>query len=81
MWHLMRSAIAQSTRAGTSKKHGVHPTMISSWSPGAIKNMAAAFDKTAGSVALVSEAEIDKLHSKIGQLVVECDFLKRAFGR
>jgi hypothetical protein len=43
--------------------------------------MAAAFDTTAGSVALVSEAEIDKLHSKAGQLVVECGFLKRAFGR
>jgi transposase len=43
--------------------------------------MAAAFDTTAGSVALVSEAEIDKLHSKVGQLVVECGFLKRAFGR
>ena len=27
------------------------------------------------------EAEIDKLHSKIGQLVVERDFLAKAFGR
>jgi len=43
--------------------------------------MAAAFDRNAGSTAQDSEAEIDKLHSKIGQLVVERDFLKRAFGR
>jgi len=45
------------------------------------KNMASAFDKNAGTVAQDNEAEIDKLHSKIGQLVVERDFLKRAFGR
>ena len=55
--------------------------MISGWKRAAIKNMAAAFDKNAGSVVQDSEAEIDKLHSKIGQLVVERDFLKRAFGR
>jgi hypothetical protein len=27
------------------------------------------------------EGEIDKLHAKIGQLVVERDFLSKAFGR
>ena len=27
------------------------------------------------------EGEIDKLHAKIGQLVVERDFLAKAFGR
>ncbi len=69
------------TLAELSKKHGVHPTMISGWKRSAIRNMAAAFDKNAGSVVRDSEAEIDKLHSKIGQLVVERDFLKRAFGR
>ena len=69
------------TLAELSKKHGVHPTMISGWKRAAIKNMSAAFDKNAGSVVRDSEAEIDKLHSKIGQLVVERDFLKRAFGR
>jgi transposase len=28
-----------------------------------------------------SEAEVEKLHAKIGQLVVERDFLAKAFGR
>ena len=28
-----------------------------------------------------TEAEIDKLHSKIGQLTMERDFLAKAFGR
>ena len=29
----------------------------------------------------VSEGEVEKLHAKIGQLVVERDFLAKAFGR
>jgi transposase len=28
-----------------------------------------------------SEAEVEKLHAKIGQLLVERDFLAKAFGR
>ena len=45
------------TLAELSKKHGVHPTMISGWKRAVIKNMAAAFDKSAGSVVQDSEAE------------------------
>ena len=59
----------------------MHPKMISGWKRAAIKNMAAAFEKDDGAAAKSNEAEIDKLHSKIGQRVVERDFLKRAFGR
>jgi len=55
--------------------------MISGWKRAAIKNMAATFSKNAGSATRDNDAEIDKLHAKIGQLVVERDFLKRAFGR
>jgi transposase len=69
------------TLAELAKKHGVHPNMISGWKRAAIKNMAAAFGKNAGSATKDNDAEIDKLHAKIGQLVVERDFLKRAFGR
>jgi transposase len=69
------------TLAELAKKHGVHPNMISGWKRAAIKNMAAAFGKNAGPAAKDNEAEIDKLHSKIGQLVVERDFLRRACNR
>ena len=69
------------TLAELSKKHGVHPNMLSGWKRAAIKNMAAAFGKGSGSASKDNEVEIDKLHSKIGQLVVERDFLRRAFGR
>ena len=36
---------------------------------------------TAQETAKLSEAEIEKLHAKIGQLVVERDFLAKVSGR
>tara|TARA_Y100001968_G_scaffold242897_1_gene226634 strand:+ start:56 stop:337 length:282 start_codon:yes stop_codon:yes gene_type:complete len=69
------------TLAELSKKYGVHPNMISGWKRAAIKNMASAFSKGGDDAAKATDAEIDKLHSKIGQLVVERDFLKRAWDR
>ena len=66
------------TMAELSKKYGVHPTQIGSWKRAAIQNMASAFSKRGGDQARADEARIDKLHSKIGQLVVERDFLANA---
>ena len=69
------------TLAELSKKYGVHPNMINGWKRTAVKNMASTFTKGGGDVAQAIEAEIDKLHSKIGQWLVERDFLKRAWDR
>ena len=69
------------TMAELSKKYGVHPTQIGTWKRAAIKNMAAGFSKRGGDPAQADDAAIDKLHSKIGQLVVERDFLKRTSDR
>ena len=66
------------TMAELSKKYGVHPTQIGTWKRAAIENMAATFSKRGGDPGRVDEAQIDKLHSKIGQLVVERDFLANA---
>ena len=66
------------TMAELSKKYGVHPTQIGTWKRAAIENMASAFSKRGGDLERVDEAQIDKLHSKIGQLVVERDFLANA---
>lgn len=69
------------TLAELAAKHGVHHTMIASWKRQAIDGMAGTFS-AAGDVARVaSESEVEKLHAKIGQLVVERDFLAKAFGR
>ena len=61
--------------AEMSKKYGVHPTQIGTWKRAAIENMATAFAKRGRDPERVDEAQIEKLHSKIGQLVVERDFL------
>jgi transposase len=69
------------TMAELSKKFGVHPTQVGTWKHAAIKNMAAGFSKRGGDPAQADDATIDKLYSKIGQLVVERDSLKRAWER
>jgi transposase len=66
------------TLAELSKKYDVHPTQIGTWKRAAIENIATAFTRRGAALEQVSAAEIDKLHSKIGQLVVERDFLADA---
>ena len=64
--------------AELSKKYGVHPTQIGTWKRAAIENMSTAFTSRGSVPDQVSVADVDKLHSKIGQLVVEQDFLAEA---
>jgi transposase len=66
------------TLSELSKKYGVHPNQISTWKRAAIENMATAFTRRGSDPGKGNEAEIEKLHSKIGQLVVERDFLANA---
>lgn len=66
------------TTAELAKKYGVHPTMISGWKRTAIENMASAFGGGTSAEPAISEKDVEKLHAKIGQLVVERDFLSEA---
>ena len=69
------------TLAELATKHGVHHTMIASWKRQAIEGMANTFSGGGDAAKAASESEVEKLHAKIGQLVVERDFLAKAFGR
>ena len=60
-------------------KHGVHPNMISGWKRQAVEGLAGVFDKKTDSTAGAQQSEVERLHAKIGQLVVERDFLFYAF--
>jgi transposase len=62
-------------------KHQLHPNQITQWKRQAIENLAKAFDDRASDTQVGREAEVTKLHAKIGQLVVERDFLAKAFDR
>jgi transposase len=69
--------------AQLATKHGIHQTMVGEWKKQAMEGLTAVFsDRSAAQeTARLSEAEVEKLHAKIGQLLVERDFLAKAFGR
>ena len=71
------------TTAQLAAKHGVHQTMVGEWKKQAVEGLASVFSgkEAAQDTARSSEAEVEKLHAKIGQLVVERDFLAKASGR
>ena len=62
-------------------KHGVHQTLINAWKRQAMEGMAGVFSGGAEAAAADREAELEPLHAKIGELVVERDFLRKASGR
>jgi transposase len=61
-------------------KYGVHQTMINAWKKQAVENLSTVFESRPDT-AQSREADIEKLHAKIGQLIVERDFLAKAYGR
>jgi transposase len=71
----------EQTLAELGGKHGVHQTMIAAWKRQAVDGMAATFGTKAEASPGASEADLTRLHAKIGQLVVERDFLAKASGR
>ena len=62
-------------------KHELHPNLITQWKRQAIEKLAKAFDDKGSEVQANREAEVTRLHAKIGQLIVERDFLAKASGR
>lgn len=69
------------TIAELAAKHQLHPNQITQWKRQAIEKLAKVFDDKARDAQANREAEVTKLHAKIGQLVVERDFLAKAFDR
>lgn len=64
----------EATIAELVSKHGVHQRLIDAWKRQAIEGMAGVFAGKAEAAAAEREGELEKLHAKIGQLVVERDF-------
>ena len=71
------------TAAELAVKHGIHQTMVGEWKRQAMEGLAAVFaaKSAAAETAKAVEADVEKLHAKIGQLLVERDFLAKASGR
>ena len=69
------------TTAQLVAKHEVHQTLICDWKRQAVAGLVGVFSGKAASAGEAGAGEIEKLHAKIGQLVVERDFLRKASGR
>jgi transposase-like protein len=72
----LEAAKEEKTTAELAQEYGVHGNQISAWKKQLLDNAANVFENSADKKRN-SEAEIKELHAKIGELVVERDFLSR----
>src|ERR1700740_1337624 len=71
----------QATVGDLAQRYQVHPNQIYAWKKQLQEQAARAFESGAGGAASDREREIEKLHAKIGELIVERDVLARRSGR
>jgi transposase len=69
------------TVAELATKYELHPTQIAAWKREAVEKLAKVFDEKGSAREKTRDGEIARLHAKIGQLVVERDFLSKIFDR
>ena len=67
--------------ADLAQRYQIHPNQIYAWKKQLQEQAAKAFEAGAGGLGVDREREIERLHAKIGQLIVERDFLAKRSGR
>jgi len=71
----------QATVADLAQRYQVHPNQIYAWKKQLVEQAPRAFETGNGDAGADHEREIERLHAKIGQLIVERDFLAKRSGR
>ena len=71
----------EATMAERAARYDVHPNLITNWKKKARQTVLAASRGITTSTMASREAEIKELRAKIGELVIDRDFLSKGFGR
>ncbi len=71
----------EQTMAALSSRYKIHPNLIASWKKKAQEGMVEVFSDRQQRREASRDAEIQELRAKVGELVIEQDFLSKAFGR
>ena len=69
------------TMAELAGRYDIHPNMIAKWKRQALAGMKEGYGRNAQKADNNREAEIKTLQAKVGELIVERDFLSKAFDR
>ena|SRR6516165_9942279 len=69
------------TMAQLAEQFDVHPNQIATRKDQLLEGAADVFERGVSGKSSISEIDIKSLHAKIGELVLENDFLGRALGK
>ena len=71
----------EATMTELAARYDVHPNLIANWKRKAREQVLSGFTGKQERHEASREAEIKELRAKVGELVIERDFLSKAFGR